>query len=75
MDVVKKRNYYTAKEVRELVYDSQISLTTLHKLMNSGKIPFIQFCRKRLIPASWVDVELEKAHIYCNVGQGVSANG
>lgn len=54
----KQRNYYTAKEVLTIVFDSNLSMTTLHKLMQSGQIPCIQLCRKRLIPAWWVEKQI-----------------
>ena len=57
------RNYYTVKEAREIVFNNNISLTTLHKLMNKNVIPFTQLCRKRLTPAWWVDMEIEKGRV------------
>lgn len=72
-DNKKKRHYYTVKEIRTLIYDDQISITTLHKLMNSGRIPFIELCRKRLIPAVWADKELERARM--GLGQEVTLHG
>lgn len=59
----KIRNFYTVKEMRELVYDNNISITTLHKLMNNNVIPFTQLCRKRLIPAWWVEQEIQKGRV------------
>lgn len=60
---LKLRNYYTVKEAREIVYDNNISLTTLHKLMNTNIIPYTQLCRKRLIPAWWVEREIQKGRV------------
>jgi len=63
-----KRNYYTVKEAREIVYSNNISITTLHKLMNQNVIPFTQLCRKRLIPAWWVEQEIEKGRV-CSIAE------
>lgn len=63
MEEKKNRNYYTVKEVRKLVFDEQISLSTLHKLMNENKIPYIQLCRKRLVPAWWTENEIKKGRM------------
>lgn len=54
----KKRNYYTAKEVLSIVFDGNISTTTLHKLLRRGDIPSTDFCRKKLIPAYWVEQQI-----------------
>lgn len=56
-----KRNYYTVKEVRALVFNDLLSLTTLHNLMKKGEIPYTNYCRKRLIPAWWAEQAIEAA--------------
>ena len=63
-----KRNYYTVKEVREKVFDCNISLTTLHHLINAQKIPYVQLCRKRLVPAWWVEQAIKRGRV-CNIAQ------
>ncbi len=62
MEQAKTRNFYTVKEVRELVYDNCVSITTMHKLINAKQIPAVQLCKKRLIPARWVEKEIEKVN-------------
>ena len=59
----KKRNFYTTKEVIEVVFDGNISMTTIHKLINDEKIPCVKLCKKKLIPASWVEKEIAKGHV------------
>lgn len=59
---MEQRNFYSVKEVREIVYNGNISNTTLHKLINTNKIPCIQLNKRRLIPASWVEEEIAKGH-------------
>ncbi len=62
----KKRNYYTVREIRELVFDCQLSVTTIHKLMNTNQIPYVQLCRKRLVPAWWAEAEIKKGRM-CSI--------
>lgn len=57
-----KRNFFTVKEIRKAVFDDQISITTIHKLIKRGEIPYTDFCRKRLIPAWWAEQTLARAH-------------
>lgn len=60
MEQNKKRNFYTVKEVRELVYNNNLSISTIHKLIKQDVIPYTQLCRKRLIPAWWVEDQIQK---------------
>lgn len=63
VEQAKNRNFYTVKEARELVYDNCISITMMHKLINSKKIPALRLCKRLLIPAAWVEREIEKGHV------------
>lgn len=56
----KKRNFYTVKEVREIVFSNNLSATTLHKLIRAGEIPSETFCSKKLIPAWWVEEKIKQ---------------
>lgn len=56
-----QKNYYTVTEVIEVVFNGNLSRTTINKLMNTGEIPCVKFLSKRLIPASWVKSMISKA--------------
>lgn len=57
-----KQNYYTVQQVYDVVFQKTLSKTTIHQMIKRGKIPSVQFCRKTLIPAYWVDECISKAH-------------
>ncbi len=57
-----KTNYYTIDEVFNHVYNRQLSKPTIHKLCHNGTIPSTRLARKFLIPAWWVEKQLEAAH-------------
>lgn len=57
-----KKNFYTVKEVYDIVFGGSLSKTTIHQLIKTGKIPAVEFMTKKLIPAYWVDECLSKAN-------------
>lgn len=61
-----KRNFYTVKEVQRIVFDGNISITTLHNLLNKNEIPSVRLCRKVLIPAWWTEAQIKKGRICSN---------
>lgn len=56
-----KSNYYTIDQIYNDIYNRHISKTTIYKLCRKGKIPSERFMRKFLVPAWWVERQLEKA--------------
>ncbi len=60
--IIEKPNYYTVGQVYELVFSQLISKTTIHKLIRKGEIPSENFLQKKLIPAWWVEQQIQKAH-------------
>ena len=56
-----KKNYYTAKEAKEIVFSDSISMTTFHKLVRSKEIPSVSVFQKKLIPVAWVEEMIKKA--------------
>lgn len=58
-----KPNYYTIDDVFNNVYNRQLSKTTIQKLCRAGKIPSERFVHKILVPAWWVERQLEKAQV------------
>lgn len=62
-----QRNFYSVKEVRQLVFNGLLSIGTLHKKIADGEIPAIALCKKRLIPASWVEAQIASARGEVNV--------
>ena len=62
-----KTNYYTVNQVYDIVFQGALSNTSIHQLIRQGKIPTVDFLRKRLIPAYWVEDCIAKAH---KIGSG-----
>lgn len=57
-----KPNFYTVNQVYDLVFQGTLSKTTIHQMIRQGKIPAVEFVRKKLIPAYWVENCIAKAH-------------
>lgn len=55
-------NYYTVGQIHDIVFSQLISKTTIHKLIRSGEIPSENFLQKKLIPAWWVEQQIQRAH-------------
>ena len=60
--IIAKPNYYTVGQVYDLVFSQLVSKTTIHKLIRKGEIPSENFLQKKLIPAWWVEQQIQKAH-------------
>ncbi|WP_196600382.1 hypothetical protein [Pectinatus frisingensis] len=58
----KKVNFYTVNQVYDKVFQGTLSKTTIHHMIKQGKIPSVEFVRKKLIPAYWVEKCIAKAH-------------
>lgn len=48
------KNYYTVREVADLVFGRSISVTTIHHLIDDGTIPAERYGRRKLILGHWV---------------------
>ncbi|MBQ9698793.1 MAG: hypothetical protein IJV46_09650 [Acidaminococcaceae bacterium] len=53
-----KKKFYQVKEVRQIVFNNQISLGTIMNLVHKGEIPTIRMMSRYLIPAYWVEQQL-----------------
>lgn len=62
------RTYFTVDEVLNLIFNNTVSKSSVHKMIQEGKIPAVSYCRKKLIPVSWVLKEYESARGGVNVG-------
>lgn len=58
-----KPNFYTIDQIYENVYNRQLSKTTIHKLCRAGTIPSQRIVRKFLVPAWWVEQQLQLAQV------------
>ncbi len=63
-ELLEQRNYITTQELRDCVYDGQISLSTINRLIRAGEIPTQKMGRKNLIPVAWAQSQLEKGGTY-----------
>lgn len=63
-ELLEQRNYITTQELRDCVYDGQISLSTINRLIRAGEIPTQKMGRKNLIPVAWAQSQLEKGGAY-----------
>ncbi len=59
-ELLKQRNYITTQELRDCVFDGQISLSTINRLIRAGEIPTQKMGRKNLIPVAWAQSQLNK---------------
>jgi excisionase family DNA binding protein len=59
-ELLEQRNYITTQELRDCVYDGQISLSTINRLIRAGEIPTQKMGRKNLIPVAWARTQLDK---------------
>lgn len=55
------KKWYSLKEVRKIVFDDAISLSSLQKLVKSGVIEAERYGNRILIPRKWVEKEIHKA--------------
>ena len=63
-ELLEQRNYITTQELRDCVYDGQISLSTINRLIRAGEIPTQKMGRKNLIPVAWAQSQLERGGTY-----------
>lgn len=61
MAITLTKKYYSIGEVRKLVYDNEVAVTTLVNYTHLGKIPSVKYNRKIFIPVWWVKEALENA--------------
>ena len=59
-----EQQFYTCKQVQELVFKGALSITSVYVMVKKGEIPSVKYLKKRLIPAKWVKDELRKAAEY-----------
>ncbi len=52
------KKFYQVKDVRQMVYNNQISLGTIMNLVHKGHIPAVRMMSRYLIPAYWVEEQL-----------------
>lgn len=55
------KNYYTVKEVAQIVFSGALSITTIHNLIDRGTIPCEKFGKRKLILGAWVKEKIERA--------------
>lgn len=55
------KKWYSLKEVRELVLDNAISLSSLQKLVKTGAVASVRYGNRILVPKFWVEKEISKA--------------
>lgn len=53
LSLLEKRNFLTSAEISDLVFDGQLSITTINTMIKRGKIPSEKLGRKNLIPVSF----------------------
>ena len=58
-ELLEERNFITPQELSE-IFDHQISVTTINKLIKEGKIPCTKLGRKNLIPVTFAKEQLNK---------------
>ncbi len=58
LDMLNERNFISGQELRKVVFDNQISITTINSLINKGKIPAVKLGRRNLIPVSYAIEQL-----------------
>lgn len=56
-----EKKWYSLKEVREIVFDNSISLSSLQKLVKNGNVASVRYGNRILIPRFWVEKEIAKA--------------
>jgi len=56
-----EQQFYTCKQVQELVFNGALSITSVYVMVKKGEIPSVKYLKKRLIPATWVKEALRKA--------------
>ena len=54
LSLLDNRNFLTTAEVAEIVFDGQMSITTINTLIKRGKIPSERLGRKNLIPVWFI---------------------
>ena len=52
------KNFYQVKDVRQVVFDNQVSNGTIMNMIHRGEIPTIRLMTRYLIPAWWVEQQL-----------------
>ncbi len=53
LSLLGERNFLTSAEISQIVFDGQISVTTINTMIKKGKIPSEKLGRKNLIPVSF----------------------
>lgn len=59
LSLLDNRNFLTAAEVADVVFDGHLSITTINTMIKRGKIPSEKLGRKNLIPVAFARKMLE----------------
>jgi|GEM_PF-2045009 len=59
------KNYFTVKEVAQIVFGGTLSITTIHHLIDKGNIPAEKFGRRKLVLGGWVREKIRQANLDC----------
>ena len=60
MKLLDERNFLTVKELKDLVFDNQVSITTINVMIRKGIIPAVRMGRRSLIPTAYAREQLNK---------------
>ena len=60
--------YYTPKEVRTLIFDNHLSISSIMCLIHNGQIESVRFNHKFFIPKSFVERMIAKANNSKKIG-------
>ena len=58
--ILEERNFLTVKELRDIVFDGQVSVTTINVMIRKGVIPAVRMGRRSLIPTAYAKEQLTK---------------
>lgn len=53
--MLKEKLYYTLKDIREEIYQGDVSIATLQNMVHANKIPSVRIMSKIFVPKWWVD--------------------
>ena len=50
--------FYTLKDIKEQVYQNDVSIATLQNMVHNGKMPSVRVMSKIFIPRWWVEEQI-----------------